>query len=175
MKDNDFLHFGHRPELGNFSACFKSIFRIHTETGNIWSHLIGFIAMVVVSIVFYVKPFCDNCHKDIEISDKLIFLAFFIGALLCLACSTLFHTVSCHSSYVAAIFSRLDYAGIALLIVGSVIPWLYYGFYCQFYARLTYITAVSICGILTLVLVMWEKFDLPEFRMYRAITFVTLA
>jgi len=175
MKDNDFLHFGHRPELGNFSACFRSIFRIHTETGNIWSHLIGFIAMVIVTIVFYVKPLCDNCHQDILISDKLVFLCFFIGAMLCLACSTVFHTVACHSKQISAIFSRLDYAGIALLIVGSVIPWLYYGFYCHFYAKLTYITAVSICGILTLILVMWEKFDLPEFRMYRAITFVTLA
>ena len=69
LRDNNYLHFGHRPELGNFAACFRSIFRIHTETGNIWTHLIGFIAMVIVTIVFYVKPLCDNCHKDIEVSN----------------------------------------------------------------------------------------------------------
>lgn len=76
----------------------------------------------------------------------------------------------------AGIFSRLDYAGIALLIVGSVIPWLYYGFYCQFYAKLTYIIAVSICGILTMMLIMWERFDLPDFRVYRYNTwlFITI-
>jgi len=34
-------------------------------------------------------------------------------------------------SDVSSLFSRLDYCGIAILIVGSVIPWLYYGFYCQ--------------------------------------------
>ena len=67
LRDNNYLHFGHRPELGNFAACFRSIFRIHTETGNIWTHLIGFIAFVIVTIVFYVKPLCDNCHKDIEV------------------------------------------------------------------------------------------------------------
>ena len=33
--------FGHRPELNSFTECFKSIFMIHTETGNIWTHLIG--------------------------------------------------------------------------------------------------------------------------------------
>ena len=87
----------------------------------------------------------------------------------------LFHTVSCHSKYVSAIFSRLDYAGIALLIVGSTIPWLYYGFYCEFYAKLTYITAVSISGVLTLLLLMWDKFDLPEYRVFRTTVFVTLA
>jgi hypothetical protein len=67
MKDNEFLHFGHRPELPNVTECFKSIFRIHTETGNIWTHLIGFVAFVVATIVFYVKPLCDNCHTDIQV------------------------------------------------------------------------------------------------------------
>ena len=74
LRDNNYLHFGHRPELGNFAACFRSIFRIHTETGNIWTHLIGFIAMVIVTIVFYVKPLCDNCHKDIEVCFTILSL-----------------------------------------------------------------------------------------------------
>jgi adiponectin receptor len=174
LRDNNYLHFGHRPELGNFAACFNSIFRIHTETGNIWTHLIGFIAMVIVTIVFYVKPLCDDCHTDIAASDKLIFLTFFIGAILCLACSTLFHTVCCHSKDISTIFSRLDYAGIALLIVGSTIPWLYYGFYCEFYTKLTYIIAISVLGILTLLLLTLEKFDRPEYRTFRALVFVGL-
>lgn len=71
MKDNDFLHFGHRPELPSFAACFQSIFRIHTETGNIWTHLIGFVAFVIATIVFYVKPLCDNCHQDIQVKYSL--------------------------------------------------------------------------------------------------------
>ena len=62
MKDNEHLHFGHRPELQSAAECFKSIFRIHTETGNIWTHMIGFFAFLVVTIVFYIKPFCDNCR-----------------------------------------------------------------------------------------------------------------
>ena len=41
LKDNDFLLSGHRPQLNSYWACFKSIFRIHTETGNIWTHLLG--------------------------------------------------------------------------------------------------------------------------------------
>lgn len=41
LKDNDFLLHGHRPPMPSFRACFKSIFRIHTETGNIWTHLLG--------------------------------------------------------------------------------------------------------------------------------------
>lgn len=43
LQDNDYLHAGHRPPLPSFYACFKSIFRIHTETGNIWTHLLGML------------------------------------------------------------------------------------------------------------------------------------
>merc|ERR1719447_1369385 len=45
LQDNDFLHFGHRPPLPTIE-CFKSIIRIHTETGNIWTHLLGVMAFV---------------------------------------------------------------------------------------------------------------------------------
>lgn len=41
LRDNDYLLHGHRPQLHSFAECFRSIFRIHTETGNIWTHLIG--------------------------------------------------------------------------------------------------------------------------------------
>lgn len=44
LKDNDYLLHGHRPPMPSFRACFKSIFRIHTETGNIWTHLLGDLA-----------------------------------------------------------------------------------------------------------------------------------
>jgi len=41
LRDNEFLTKGHRPQLHSFCACFRSMFRIHTETGNIWTHLLG--------------------------------------------------------------------------------------------------------------------------------------
>uniref|UniRef100_A0A8C6EFV2 Uncharacterized protein n=1 Tax=Moschus moschiferus TaxID=68415 RepID=A0A8C6EFV2_MOSMO len=32
---------GHRPPMPSFRACYKSIFRIHTETSNVWTHLLA--------------------------------------------------------------------------------------------------------------------------------------
>ncbi|TRY70895.1 hypothetical protein TCAL_04458 [Tigriopus californicus] len=174
LKDNEHLHFGHRPEIPSFAECFRSIFRIHTETGNIWTHLVGFILFVIVTVVFYIKPLCDTCQLDIQISEKLIFACFFLGAIVCLACSTIFHTVCCHSEWASTIFSRLDYAGIAVLIVGSIIPWLYYGFYCHMYTRWTYSIAIAVLGLLTVILTLWDRFNLPDFRVYRAAVFVAL-
>lgn len=48
LRDNDFLLSGHRPPTNSFCACFKSIFKIHTETGNIWTHLLGMFMYVYI-------------------------------------------------------------------------------------------------------------------------------
>jgi len=174
MKDNEYLQFGHRPELNSFKECFKSIFGIHSETGNIWTHLIGFVAFVTVAIVFYVKPLCDQCHTDIELREKLIFLFFFLGAILCLGLSSLFHTVCCHSEQISKLFCKLDYVGISLLTVGSFVPWIYYGFYCQFAPKVVYLTIISVLGVGAIIVTMLDRFATSEYRPLRALLFVCL-
>jgi len=174
MKDNEYLQFGHRPELNSFTECFKSIFGIHSETGNIWTHLIGFVAFVTATIIFYVKPLCDQCHSDIELREKLIFLFFFIGAILCLGLSSLFHTVCCHSEHVSKLFCKLDYVGISLLTVGSFVPWIYYGFYCQLAPKIVYLSIISVLGVGTIIVTMMDRFSTSEYRPIRAILFVCL-
>merc|ERR1719431_319372 len=174
MKDNEYLQFGHRPELNSFKECFKSIFGIHSETGNIWTHLIGFVAFVTVAIIFYVKPLCDQCHTDIELREKLIFLFFLLGAILCLGLSSLFHTVCCHSEHISKLFCKLDYVGISLLTVGSFVPWIYYGFYCQFAPKVIYLTIISVLGICAIIVTMLDRFSTSEYRPLRALLFVCL-
>ena len=174
MKDNEFLQFGHRPELNSFRECFKSIFGIHSETGNIWTHLIGFVAFVTMAIIFYVKPLCDQCHTDLALREKLIFLFFFIGAILCLGLSSLFHTFCCHSEHISKLFCKLDYVGISLLTVGSFVPWIYYGFYCQFVPKVVYLTIISVLGIAAIIVTMMDTFSLPAYRPVRAMLFVCL-
>jgi len=174
MKDNEFIKFYHRPELNSVTECFKSILGVHSETGNIWTHLIGFIAFVVCTIVFYVKPLCDQCHTDLDIGEKLIFLFFFIGAILCLGLSFLFHTLCCHSEHVSKLFCKLDYVGISLLTVGSFVPWIYYGFYCQYTPKVVYLSIISVLGIACIAVTMMDKFSDPLYRPVRALLFVCL-
>ena len=69
--------------------------------------------------------------------------------------------MSCHSEFVSNVFSRLDYAGISVLICGSSITWLYFGFYCEFYHRLTYMITIAVLGLLTIVLTLMDKFNRP--------------
>lgn len=65
-------------------------------------------------------------------------------------------------------FHRLDYCGIALLIMGSFVPWLYYGFYCHYEHKLIYLSVVVVLGIVSIVVSLWDKFSEPNLRPLRA-------
>ncbi|XP_014769625.1 adiponectin receptor protein 1 isoform X2 [Octopus bimaculoides] len=169
LKDNEYLMKGHRPPTNSFAACFKSIFRIHTETGNIWTHLLGFIAFIGVAIYFLTRP-----SVEIQWQEKAVFSAFFAGAILCLGFSWIFHTVYCHSERVGKFFNKLDYCGIALLTMGSFVPWLYYSFYCRLEPKIAYLILIFVLGISCIVVSLWDKFSQPQYRGIRAGVFIGL-
>lgn len=63
--------------------------------------------------------------------DVAGFAIFLIAAVVCLGFSSFFHTVACHSRDFAHRCNKLDYIGIVVMIVGSFLPALHYGFYCH--------------------------------------------
>ncbi|KAH8876342.1 Adiponectin receptor protein [Schistosoma japonicum] len=169
LKDNDFILCGHRPQLPSFRECFRSIFRLHTETGNIWTHLIGSICFLILSISFLVRP-----GLDIHWQEKMVVQVFFISAILALGFSWLFHTVYCHSERVGRLFNKLDYVGISLLVIGSFVPWIHYSFYCYNSFKLVYITAVLILGAFCTFVCTQDYFLSPTYRAARALLFIAL-
>jgi len=168
LQDNDFLRKGHRPPLPSFSECFKSIFRIHTETGNIWTHLLGVVAFIGLSLYFITRPV-----TEIEVQEKMVFMSFFAGAIVCMFLSFTFHTVCCHQNkFIGKLFAKLDYCGIAFLTVGSFVPWLYYSFYCHYTPKVIYLSICIVLGILAVVVSLWDKFGTPRYRPFRAGVFI---
>ncbi|CAH1782506.1 unnamed protein product [Owenia fusiformis] len=169
LRDNDFLVEGHRPQLHTYKECFKSVFRIHTETGNIWTHLLGFIAFITVTVYFLTRP-----TIEVQWQEKAVFSAFFAGAILCLGFSWIFHTVYCHSEGIGKLFNKLDYCGIAILTMGSFVPWLYYSFYCRLQPKVVYLVLIFTLGTICIIVSLWDKFSEPRFRALRAGVFIAL-
>ncbi|MFH4981818.1 hypothetical protein AB6A40_008527 [Gnathostoma spinigerum] len=169
LQDNEYLRTGHRPPLSSFSSCFKSIFSLHTETGNIWTHMYGCVAFIGVAFWFLFQP-----SSLIQWQEKLVFSSFFIGAISCLGLSFAFHTVQCHSPGVGKLFSKLDYTGISFLIIGSFIPWIYYGFACRPQPMIVYMSMIVILGLAAIIVSLWDKFAEPKFRPLRAGVFVAM-
>ena len=76
----------------------------------------------------------------------MVFFIFFAAAIICMNLSWFFHTMVCHSSHVSMMCVKLDYCGIAILIVGSFVPWLYFGFYCSFLTQCLYVSTIVALG-----------------------------
>ena len=178
LQDNAFLTDAHRPPMHSFTGCFKSMFRMHTETWNIWTHFLGFVFFVMLCLGIYVYgDYITFLFEDIEVyklpkTEQAMLLCFFLGAMVCLSCSTLFHLFSNHSQDVYRIFSCLDYTGIAILITGSSIPAYYYGFYCSLVPQFTHIGILSVLCVACVILSLWKKFGTPKYRPLRFATFV---
>ncbi|KAK4469713.1 hypothetical protein MN116_007237 [Schistosoma mekongi] len=169
LKDNDLLLHGHRPQLNTVWACVKSVFRIHTETGNIWTHLLGCFGFTIILIFVLFQS-----DSFLQWQDKLVYSLFIFGAVCCLGFSCLFHTISCHSEHVARIMNKLDYTGIAVLTVGSFVPYLYYAFYCIFWAKVFYLALIVALGTAAIIISMSSKFATPPYRPLRAGVFIAL-
>lgn len=63
---------------------------------------------------------------------------------------------------------RLDYSGIALLIMGSFVPWLYYSFYCNPQPCFIYLIVICVLGIAAIIVSQWDMFATPQYRGVRA-------
>lgn len=92
LQDNDCLLTGHRPHLPSYHLCFRSVFKIHSETGNIWTHLIG--AIIFLGLAFELYFFSGS---DLPLLDKAMFGVYFLSAFACFTFSWTYHTLDCHS------------------------------------------------------------------------------
>ena len=110
---------GYRSTNQPWSYYLKSLFQMHNETINVWTHLIGFVA-IWISLGEYTKEY--NFWTDKHSWPILIFGS--TSLILCLgsALAHLLHSRSVHDHYV--IF-MLDYAGAALYAFGSGIQSFY--------------------------------------------------
>ena len=138
LQDNSFILNHYRPPM-SFLNCFYSIFRLHNETGNIWTHLLP--AIGILSSLFYHIIFVDSSQFSQGLPEKIMHCVFFTGCFSCLGLSSLFHTVHIESKESLCCYVKLDYSGISLMMMGKVIPWLYYTYYCNKFWQITYISA----------------------------------
>lgn len=141
MQDNAHIHTSYRKASYSYKRSFASIFHLHNESVNIWTHLVPSLLSIPSGLALYsvLKPRYDQASK----ADMVAMGCFFAGLTCCLGMSATYHTLSNHSPQVAKFWNQLDYAGIAILIAGSFVPSVYYGFFCDAFKQRVYWTMVS--------------------------------
>ncbi|KAH6646394.1 hemolysin-III channel protein Izh2 [Truncatella angustata] len=171
-RDNHYIISGYRASSNSYLGSLKSLFWLHNESVNIWTHLLG--ALVFPAVGVFMHSIVAPRYPGASSGDVLVFACFFGGAAVCLGMSATYHMLCNHSAEVAKWGNKLDYSGIVALIVGSYVPALYYGLFCLPKLMTAYLYMIFSLGI-GCGLVSWvEFFRTPAWRPYRAMMFVGL-
>ncbi len=149
QRDNHYIHSGYRRASNSYLTSLRSLTYLHNESVNIWSHLLGAIISLFVAVALYgsLAPRYETASQ----ADVCAFSCFFLGAAGCLGMSATYHAISNHSPSVASWGNKLDYVGIVLLIWGSFVASIYYGFACHPHLRIMYWTMVGFHGHIAVV------------------------
>lgn len=279
LKDNEFILKFYRAPTTSIKNSFSSLFSIHNETGNIYTHLLGFLLFVFLTIAtgLWARPVPLSLGRDALINlehrlatfghaadvtlhdlvatagsweqaarrvgqsgilsleetlsqlklkdivghinvsaleDRVIDVGhhiveelhsldfehikaeidslvasvlnttwpvqrwpvyvFTAGAMACMLISSICHLFGCCAAHIAQVMWRFDYAGIAVLIVTSFYPPVYYTFMCQPTLRLFYLASTTVLGILTLPVTLMPIFQSSGYHRFRAGVFVAL-
>ncbi|CAL1359081.1 unnamed protein product [Linum trigynum] len=218
MKDNEFILGYYRANWPLKEALF-SICRWHNETLNVWTHLIGFLLFLGLTMANLVKVpqvadlfglFTSSVLTSTErnashdsnyqllgtidlkqISQQSIhrhlaaaadgtpaarwpFYVFLAGSMFCLLSSTICHLFSCHSHHLNLTLLRIDYVGIAVMIITSFFPNIYYVFQCEPHWQFAYLGGITVMGIFTIATLLTPSHSAGKFRGLRAMLFTSM-
>eukprot|EP00758_Cryptobia_borreli_P018005 Tbor_TRINITY_DN6307_c0_g1::TRINITY_DN6307_c0_g1_i1::g.17817::m.17817/K07297/ADIPOR; adiponectin receptor len=166
MQDNEFIISSYRAHY-SVSMILKSLFAIHNETANIWTHLLGLLFFIVLTAYIFI-----TIIKPI-LSHYIIFLLFSFSCCMCMGCSAAFHLFTGHHS--ERVYSRMlmmDYFGITCLIIGSFYPLCYFAFSCEPMWRWIYMGIITSLGSMGLVGPFFDFFHQNSFDVFRLGLFI---
>ena len=84
-QDNQWIQDSYRKTANSYRRSFASIFQIHNETVNIWSHMIPAILSLPVAYIMYSAV--ESRYERASKSDVIAFGFFFAGSALCMGIS----------------------------------------------------------------------------------------
>jgi adiponectin receptor len=135
---------GYRPAL-DYLDCFRSILRIHNETVNIWSHLVGFTIFTVA----LAQHLTSDIPKAADWIDHTSRIFQIFSYQVCMIASVLFHTFLCHSPSATRFWLSCDRAGILFSLFATYLRVLAKTFPCHPLLRATHL--VIVCLLFTSV------------------------
>jgi predicted membrane channel-forming protein YqfA (hemolysin III family) len=162
---NPFILSGYRYRY-TVAMCMRSLFMVHNETGNVWTHLIGFA--IFVSLAWHVI----SSVIEVSVWHYTVFFFYMLTNMLCMGSSTVYHLMSCHSEWLMRATLFVDFFGISALITGSFIPPIFYVFTCYPWLRILYLSQITILGGATLVAPWFKFFNSEEWQTRRVLLYV---
>lgn len=125
---------------------------------------------------FTLAAMWDLAMSEVEadLVHQVTVLIYTTGAMSLLACSTSFHWLGCVSDEVYRLTAKLDYTGIAVMILVSFFPFMYSMFYCRIAMGIFYSVIITVLTAAAIFVSWNEQFQKPGYHTLRAGLFVAL-
>jgi adiponectin receptor len=132
-----FILSGYRINF-SFGLCAHSLFRIHNETLNIWTHLIPaiFVLLEILRITnnLSLPPISDFLEeapgmiltRNAGVTVEFPVILYLIGAFSIFSNSVMYHLFHSHSNAACDFLTCSDYGGICFYMICITIAWNYY-------------------------------------------------
>ncbi|KAM9317325.1 membrane progestin receptor beta [Gastrophryne carolinensis] len=115
-----YIQTGYRPTDQDWKYYFLSIFQKHNESGNVWTHL-----LVALAVLLRVRAFVEAEGFSWE-TLSIPLVLYLLAALTYLTCSTLAHLLQSKSELAHYTFYFIDYVGVSTYQYGSALVHYYY-------------------------------------------------
>lgn len=178
QQENEWIHTGYRKGWTVREHFLSVLYPFHNESVNIWTHLIGFVICICVTVglAYEVRNphFVDIVREGGETLRHLLdpisrwpVYIFLCGAMICLGGSAFAHSLNGMSRRSNYALWRLDYMGIVALIASSFLPPIHYGFLCNPNWRLVYLTSITGIAVSLAGLIFHRRFHSEKWRLLR--------
>ena len=165
LKTNPYIRTGYRSPQ-KYSQCLRSVFSLHNETLNIWTHLLGFIYFFTILLWDCWAP-----PSEVTWQDFAVILIVITSYQVCMIMSTVYHIFVSHSEEVSEFCVQLDITGIRAAITASYISGIYYTFWC--YPLLGGIYMATVVGFTVVGALARHTLNKEENRWIRMFYFVS--
>lgn len=145
LLDNPYILKWYRPTGLSVWQCLISIFHLHNQTANIWTHALG------VFLAHYHWYYHFPAHLKAPL-DRIIFCGAYVGILASYYCSIVYHVFNVDGRQQACFLSQVDYFGIILHLLGNLTAVGYFVYYDQLWSQVTYVTTFLLIGVISLTL-----------------------
>ena len=167
MNSNSYILTGYRPFERSKCYYCKSFFKLHNETINIWTHMIGMF--LFAGLLGYINT---DSNLALYTGQAILMNVYVISCILTYGFSAIMHTFYPISEFVCSSLQTLDYLGIGLQIFTTMQVFIYYSFYCQPTLSLIYMNLTGALNIISLIILTNKKFTSNEYKKVKVLCFV---
>lgn len=171
-----FIFYGYRIKH-SMNDCLKSIFKLHNETLNIWTHLIPFFVFL---FIFFYDILSKNNLFNLILGQTIkfenggiIYLYIFTSCILFIF-SSIHHTFSCHSNDTWNCCYKLDLTGIMFQLISATICSLHFMFHEFETIRRAYIIIFMGIGFIIIIFSLFDFFISAKLNIFVMFLYASL-